>query len=67
MFAPCDTRKAKEKLGLAGKKIILGVASSWSERKGLDKFLALADSLDRDEKIVLVGRMPLLSRRFLPM
>lgn len=58
VFAPCDTQKAKEKFGFAGKKIILGVASSWSERKGLDKFFALADSLDRDEKIVLVGRMP---------
>lgn len=58
VFAPCDTQKAKEKLGFAGKKIILGVASSWSERKGLDKFFALADSLDRDEKIVFVGRMP---------
>jgi glycosyltransferase involved in cell wall biosynthesis len=35
--------------------IILGVASVFSERKGLDYFIGLANKLKIDEKIVLVG------------
>lgn len=46
----------KEKYGLDSRKIILGVASPWSKRKGLSDFFALADKLDKSEySIVLVG------------
>ena len=45
----------REKRGLDNQKIILGVASNWSERKGLDVFIELADKLPHDYKIVLVG------------
>lgn len=46
----------KEKYGLDSRKIILGVASPWSKRKGLSDFYALADMLDCSEySIVLVG------------
>lgn len=45
----------KEKNGLQNCKIILGVASGWSAKKGLNIFLELADKLKEDEKIVLVG------------
>ena len=45
----------KEKNGLVGKKIILGVASSWSECKGLKDFIELSKILDEKYKIVLVG------------
>lgn len=38
-----------------GKKIILGVAGTWSKRKGLDEFLKLNQNLPADCKIVLVG------------
>lgn len=38
-----------------GRKIILGVAGTWSARKGLDVFLKLSDELPDDYKIVLVG------------
>ncbi|WP_407370871.1 glycosyltransferase [Carnobacterium sp.] len=41
--------------GLANKKIILGVASVWNEKKGLDYFIQLAQQLDDNFKIVLVG------------
>jgi putative colanic acid biosynthesis glycosyltransferase len=41
--------------GLEGKFIILGVASTWSMRKGLGLFLELSDKLEQDERIVLVG------------
>lgn len=37
------------------KKIVLGVASPWTERKGLDDFLKLRKELPDDVKIVLIG------------
>lgn len=49
---PSDFR---EKHGLTGKKILLGVASVWEERKGLGDFIALSRQLDDSCKIVLVG------------
>lgn len=49
---PSDFR---EKNGLENKKILLGVASPWSERKGLPDFVKLSEMLDDDYKIVLVG------------
>lgn len=38
-----------------GKKIALGVAFGWGERKGLDVFIELAKRLPDDYQIVLVG------------
>lgn len=38
-----------------GKKILLGVASIWDKRKGLDDFFNLAKVLPREYLIVLVG------------
>lgn len=49
---PSDFRK---QYGLEGKKIVLGVASVWDERKGLDDFIELAKLLDDSYTIVLVG------------
>ena len=49
---PGDFRK---KHGLEDKKIILGVASVWDERKGLKDFLALSELLDGNYQIVLIG------------
>lgn len=49
---PSDFR---ERYGLQNKKIVLGVASPWDVRKGLDDFLWLAEKLDDSYKIVLVG------------
>lgn len=45
----------REKYGLEGKKIVLGVANIWDRRKGLDDFLQLARMLDKSYVIVLVG------------
>jgi len=45
----------RERHGLEDKKIILGVASVWDERKGLGDFFKLADMLDDNYRIVLVG------------
>lgn len=49
---PSDFRK---RYGLEHKKILLGVASTWDDRKGLDDFFRLADMLDDSYRIVLVG------------
>ncbi len=50
---PSDFR---EKHGLEGKKLILGVASNWHDtRKGFPDFLRLAQQLPRECHIVLVG------------
>lgn len=43
------------KYGLNDKIIILGVASSWDRRKGLDDFVMLREMLDDSYMIVLVG------------
>ena len=45
----------RERRGLEDKKIILGVASPWDERKGLEAFLWLSGRLDDSYRIVLVG------------
>jgi putative colanic acid biosynthesis glycosyltransferase len=45
----------KEKWQLIDKKIILGVASIWDERKGLKDFFELRNMLDKDMVIVLIG------------
>ena len=54
VFKPTESNFRK-KCGLQNKKIILGVASVWSERKGLNDFIKLADLIDSDTRIVLVG------------
>lgn len=45
----------REKHGIGDKKMILGVASVWSERKGLNDFIALSELVDKQTCIVLVG------------
>lgn len=50
-----DTDEVKERYGLQGKHILLGLASIWSEEKGLNDFIRMAPQLNEDEVIVLVG------------
>lgn len=49
---PSDFRK---KYHLEDKKIILGVASPWTPRKGLKDFIELAGLVNEETRIVLVG------------
>ena len=49
---PSDFRK---KYNIQDKKIVLGVASPWTKRKGLEDFYKLATVLPDDYAIVLVG------------
>lgn len=43
---------------LKGKKVVLGVASAWDDRKGLNTFLQIADRLGEAYQVVLVGVSP---------
>lgn len=45
----------REKYGLLDKIIVLGVASFWSDRKGLDIFKQIADKLDERYQVIVVG------------
>lgn len=45
----------REKHGIVGKKVVLGVAFGWGKRKGLDIFIELTRRLQKDYQIVLVG------------
>lgn len=48
----------KKENNISDKTMLLGVASGWSERKGLSDFIKLSNMLDERYKIVLVGVQP---------
>jgi len=45
----------RERHGLQDKRIVLGVASNWEKRKGLEDLLALSKRLGEPYRVVLVG------------
>ena len=56
VFKKVDCDDVKELLGLSGKKIILGVASEWTERKGMKDFVELDKMINHSKyQILLVG------------
>ena len=54
VFKPTES-DFREKHNLENKFIILGVASVWSERKGLKYFIQLSERLDDKYQIIIVG------------
>ena len=55
VFKPIESN-FRQKHGIDDKYVLLGVADSWGERKGLDVFVELSKRLDDSKyKIVLVG------------
>lgn len=54
IFKPTSSN-FREKYHLEDKKIVLGVASVWDKRKGLNDFIELSKILDDEYKIVLIG------------
>jgi glycosyltransferase involved in cell wall biosynthesis len=54
VFRPTDG-DFRKKYGLENKIIILGVASEWTERKGLPDFIRLSCLLEEQYKVVVVG------------
>ena len=55
VFKPTHSGDFREKYGLQDKKILLGVASSWSKTKGLYDFEKINQIKAEDEVVVLVG------------
>ena len=54
VFKPTES-DFRRRYGLEDKKIVLGVATAWGERKGLDRFISLAQMLGDGYRVVLVG------------
>lgn len=54
IFRPAES-DLRERYGLVGKKLVLGVANGWGERKGLAYMKRLANDLPENWKVVLVG------------
>lgn len=47
---------SKNRMGIDNhKKVVLGVASTWDKRKGLDDFITMSAQLPSDYQIILVG------------
>ena len=57
-FRPMDGNRIRNKHKLGGKFVILGVASPWNTRKGLDDFYQLRTMLPYEFAIVMVGLTP---------
>lgn len=58
-FAPITDSDLRERYGLAGKRVILAVASPWGVRKGLDDLKRLSGMLPRDRyQMVVIGLNP---------
>lgn len=57
-FRPMDGNRLLDKHKLDGKFVILGVASPWNTRKGLDDFYRLRTMLSNEYAIVMVGLTP---------
>ncbi len=57
VFLPTES-DLRTRYGLAGKRVLLGVANVWEPRKGLDTFFELRGRLDDRYIIVLVGLSP---------
>ena len=53
-FYPLES-DIKDKLGISDKKMLLGVATTWSDMKGWQDYLKLADMLDERYRIVMLG------------
>ena len=57
VFRPVETTELRNRLKLQNKFVILGVASGWSNAKGLDKFIELSREIDSDSIIILIGSL----------
>lgn len=55
VFHPIKDSSIRDKYSLQNKFIILGIASIWSPRKGLNDFIQLRRRLDSNYSIILVG------------
>lgn len=54
VFQPTES-DLRERYGIRDKKLLLGVASIWDDRKGLKDFVGLSDLLGEEYQIALIG------------
>lgn len=54
IFCPRES-DFREKNGLVGKKVVLGVANVWSPKKGFEDYCCMAKRLPEQYRVVLVG------------
>lgn len=54
VFQPCS-EDIRRRYGITAQYVLLGVAYAWDDKKGLDAFVHLAQTLGSDYQIVLVG------------
>jgi len=57
VFKPKDTNHLRSAMKLQNNFVILGVASGWSEKKGLSQFIKMADHIGSQDRIILIGNM----------
>ncbi len=50
-----EAQELRKKFSLEGKQVLLGVASIWDQRKGLDDLLELSAQLKSYQQLVLIG------------
>jgi putative colanic acid biosynthesis glycosyltransferase len=55
IFYPRVTGQIKERFGIGNRFMLLGVASIWDRRKGLEDFIQLRSMINDESVIVLVG------------
>ncbi len=55
VFKPVSTQNIRKEFNLHSKFVLLGVASVWSDRKGLKDYIELCHRLDSNCQIILVG------------
>ena len=55
VFVPRDTSEIKRKFKLEGKKVLIGVASTWSKGKGFADYMELRNRLSDKYVIIMVG------------
>lgn len=55
LFKPSNINGIREKYNIQDKFVLLGVASVWDRRKGLDYFIELSKMLDSSYQIIVVG------------
>lgn len=65
-FAAAAGSAVRDRYNLGGRKIVLGCANTWDDRKGLDDFFRLSALLPEDYTIMLIGLSKKQSNRLPP-
>ncbi|MBE6649502.1 MAG: glycosyltransferase [Ruminococcaceae bacterium] len=55
VFKPCSDKSVLDKYGITTKYSVLGVSYGWDNKKGLDAFISLSETLGDKYTVVLVG------------